>query len=107
MSRSVYAKAGPEEIHIRITAHNRGPEAAVLHLLPTLWFRNTWSWDESGERPALRLGASQEGAAWAVETDHPTLGRYHLYGRHPAEPLFTENESNTERLWGQPNPRPM
>ncbi|MGL4964365.1 MAG: MGH1-like glycoside hydrolase domain-containing protein [Inquilinus sp.] len=102
----VHAKAGPEEIHIRITAHNRGPDAAVLHLLPTLWFRNTWSWDDSGDRPVLRLDTPSDGAAWAVEAEHPALGTYHLYGRHPADPLFTENESNAERLWGQPNPTP-
>ncbi|QSA95778.1 glucosidase [Methylococcus sp. EFPC2] len=105
--RVEYAKAGPEEIHIRITATNRGPEPAVLHLLPSLWFRNTWSWgDEARERPVLREAAAPDGAAWAVQAAHPELGDYRLYGRQPAELLFTENESNSKRLWGSDSPSP-
>jgi hypothetical protein len=101
-----YAKAGPSEIHIRITAANRGPEAATLHLLPTLWFRNSWSWNDDADRPILRAVDAPAGAAWTVRADHPAFGTYHLYGRQPAELLFTENDSNAERLWGQPNPSP-
>jgi hypothetical protein len=103
-----YAKTGPDEVHARIEAHNRGPEAAVLHLLPTLWFRNTWSWGEEGvERPELRAVEPPPGAAWALEARHPTLGTYHLYGAQPAELLFTENETNAERLWGVTNASPF
>jgi hypothetical protein len=101
-----YAKAGPHEIHIRIYLKNRGPDVAEIHLLPTLWFRNTWSWDEGAQSPVLRAATAPDGAAWAVEAEHPTLGTYHLYGTHPAELLFTENLSNAERLWGSPNPSP-
>lgn len=102
-----YAKAGPTEIHIRIRATNRGPAASPLHLLPTLWFRNTWSWEEqSGVKGELRQAAVPEGVAWAVEAVHPSLGTYHLYGCQAAEPLYTENQSNSERLWGRPNAMP-
>ena len=102
----VYAKALPSEIHIRISVHNRGPEAAVLHVLPMLWFRNTWSWDDGAERPRLVASAPPPGATWGVAADHHALGTYHLYGRDPAELLFTENDTNFERLWGQPNSSP-
>ena len=101
-----YAKASPEEIHIRVIATNRGPESASLHLLPTLWFRNTWSWGEAGEHPRLTEIDPPRGARWAVQAVHPSLGTYHLYGRHPAETLYTENESNAERLWGGTSPSP-
>jgi hypothetical protein len=95
-----YAKAAPDEIHIRIIAANRGPETATLHVLPTLWFRNDWSWNNSGPAQSLISEiAAPEGAQWAAKGEHPTLGTYHLYGRHKAETLFTENESNAERLW--------
>ncbi len=99
-----YAKATPETTLLRLTVHNRGPEAATLHLLPTLWFRNTWSWgDEGAGKPSLTQIKAPRGAAWAIRAEHPSLGFYHLYGRHPAELLFTENESNFERLWQTPN----
>ena len=100
-----YAKASPTEIHIRIAAHNRGPEAAELHLLPTLWFRNTWSWDSSGTRPVIRQHppAASNAAAWSVVADHPELEQWHLYGRQPAQPLFTDNDTNSRLLWGDAN----
>jgi hypothetical protein len=101
---AIYAKAGPEEIHARIVASNRAAEPAVIHLLPTLWFRNTWSWGDPGEKPSIRLVEPPEGAAWAARTDHPDLGSHYLYGRQPGRPLFTENETNVEKLWGEPNP---
>ena len=69
-----YAKASPEEIHIRVIATNRGPETATLHLLPTLWFRNTWSWGDPVEKPVLARDPAPEGAQWAVQAEHPTLG---------------------------------
>jgi len=103
-----YAKDSPERLMIRIEAHNRGSDEATLHLLPTLWFRNTWSWGgENGTKPRLYKGEAPEGAAWALWSDHPELGVYHLYGKTPAELLFTENESNFHRLWGVDNPAPF
>ncbi len=96
-----YVKAEPEDILIRITVHNRGPETAQLHLLPTLWFRNTWSWDGSTEKPNLR--ASTPGTIFA---SHKILGACTLSCEGNPELLFTENESNFSRLWGQPNPSP-
>ncbi|MFC7528672.1 glucosidase [Actinoplanes sp. GCM10030250] len=82
-----YAKAGPEEILTRITVHNRGPDAATLHVLPTVWFRNTWSWGGSEPRPELRA------AGEAVEVSHPRTGTrfWSCAGGHPL--LFTENET--------------
>ena len=105
-----YAKAAPDEIYLRILLHNRGPEPATIHLLPTLWYRNTWDWDapspEAPPRPALRLIDPPDGAAWAVEALHPTLGTWYLYGDLPATPLFTENSSNIAAIWGGENPSP-
>jgi len=95
------AKEGPEDLLIRISAHNRGPEAAQLHLLPTLWFRNTWSWGGKAVRPGLRESGG------AIVASHPELGEYTLRCDGSPELLFTENESNRERLWGQPNPTPF
>jgi hypothetical protein len=96
-----YAKADPEDLLIRITVHNRGPEAANLHLLPTLWFRNTWSWDKDTVKPALRQSADG-----TVIASHAQLGERALFCEGNPELLFTENESNASRLWGQPDPSP-
>jgi hypothetical protein len=96
-----YAKDGPDDLLIRITAHNRGPDPAPLHLLPTLWFRNTWSWGDNNRKPSVRLSARA-----AIQASHEDLGEYWLYCDASPELLFTENESNNERLWGQPNPTP-
>ena len=101
-----YAKASPEEIHVRIDLHNRGREPAVVHLLPTLWFRNTWSWGRDKEHPRLCAEPPPQGAQWAVRAEHADLGTYYLYGAQPATSLFTENESNVARLWGSPNAHP-
>ena len=101
-----YAKAAPDEVHIRIIATNRGPGTATLHVLPTLWFRNTWSWGDPVEKPRLDAVAAPEGARWAVQARHSTLGSYQLYGRQAGELLFTENESNASRLWGVTNASP-
>jgi hypothetical protein len=101
-----YAKKTPDAIFARIKISNRGPETAVLHLLPTLWFRNTWSWDdEQGEKPSLEAAGPGK-AAWAVAAQHPDLGRYFLYGRQQAKSLFTENETNMELLFGAANASP-
>jgi hypothetical protein len=96
-----YAKAEPEDILIRITVHNRGSETARLHLLPTLWFRNTWSWGLDDHKPSLQA----VGPA-AIEASHRDLGPYVLTCHGSPELLFTENESNAQRLWGQPNGSP-
>ena len=102
-----YAKHTPEEIHVHAIAYNSGPEEASLYLLPTLWFRNTWSWgDEDAVKPALQAIPAPADTAWAVAATHPSLGTYFFYGRRPAEVLFTDNETNTERLWGVESPTP-
>lgn len=102
----LYAKASSDEIHVAITATNRGPSVATIEILPTLWFRNDWSWSEGAEKPELRAAIAPRGAKWAIKADHPSLGTYHLYGKQDAETLFTENETNAERLWGVPNASP-
>jgi len=96
-----YAKNDPEDIFIRITIHNRGPDAARLHVLPTLWFRNTWSWGNGEPKPSLR-----QAGPGRIEAHHDELGHYWLLSDEAPELLFTENETNTERLWGQPNASP-
>ncbi|MGB8536508.1 MAG: glucosidase [Acidobacteriaceae bacterium] len=89
-----YFKATPEDILIQVTVHNRGPEAATLHLLPQLWFRNTWSWNPPKTKPQI----SARGAALVAE--HLELGTYYLYVEESAELLFCENETNLARLYG-------
>jgi hypothetical protein len=93
-----YAKADPEDILIRISVHNRGPEAAELDLLPTLWFRNTWSWGQDSIKPTMRQVESG-----AILASHAQLGDRTLDCDGSPELLFTENESNARRLWGQLN----
>ena len=100
-----YAKETPENILIRITVINRGPEPATLYVLPTLWFRNTWSWKEGVSRPVLKKvpnGASNS----IISTSHPELGDRFLYCDGAAGLLFTENETNNERLFHAPNATP-
>ena len=100
-----YAKADVEDILIKITAVNRGPEPASLNLLPTIWFRNTWSWDHNPEpKPALRQARSESGAV--IELDTAELGRRWLYCDHDPELLFTENETNNMRIFNAPNAAP-
>ena len=93
-----YAKAGPDDILIRVSVHNRGTEAARLHLLPTLWFRNTWSWGDEGEKPVLR----EKGGA--IVASHPELGDYTLSCDGAPELLFTENESERPEALGPAEP---
>ena len=105
-----YAKDGPEDILVRITAANRGPEAAELHLLPTLWFRNDWSsWiaesNRASKKPHLRQIAATASTT-AVEAKHPLLGEFILSCEGDVPLLFTENETNHERLFGQKNESP-
>jgi len=94
-----YAKAGTDDLLVRISAVNRGPETASLHLLPTLWFRNDWSWKPGKARPRISKDPSQPQLLKAVHGDHPPSWLYH---EPAAELLFTENESNAARLWGLP-----
>jgi hypothetical protein len=102
-----YAKAGPDDILVRISAVNRGAEPAALHLLPTLWFRNTWSWGRDQHRPSLGAeSGSAENGAPAVVARHRSLGDYRLCCEGADTLLFTENETNTQRLFGAPNATP-
>ncbi|HEY4415044.1 MAG TPA: glucosidase [Verrucomicrobiae bacterium] len=100
-----YAKAAPEDILLRITVHNRGPEAATIHVLPHLWFRNTWAWEPNHTRPNLR--AVRGGSA--VKVEHEELGPFDFYpdaldnGKTLPELLFCDNETNTEKAFNQPN----
>jgi Glycosyl hydrolase family 63 C-terminal domain len=96
-----YAKGGVDDLLVRITAVNRGPEAAELHLLPTLWFRNTWSWDMGAARPQLQATASAPDQA-VIAARHQTLGARWLHAEGAPELLFTENETNFPRLFGVP-----
>jgi len=101
-----YAKDGPDDILVKITAVNRGPEKAELHVLPTLWFRNDWaSWIAGpAEKPILKQSQGPAGTSTIV-AQHPTLGTYHLYCDGEVPLLFTENETNNARLFPQyPNP---
>src|SRR5499426_2883383 len=100
-----YAKAAPEDILVRLTVANRGPEPAVLHVLPTLWFRNTWSW--GGEAPKLglrRLEGPRDVSV--VAASHAELGERYLYCAGGPPLLFTENETNAERIFKKPNASP-
>ena len=95
-----YAKFAPEDLLIRVTISNRGPDTATLHVLPTLWFRNTWSWsgDLTGKPQIEQISGSM------VEATHPTLGSFRLQAKRCGETepdwLFTENETNCERVFG-------
>jgi hypothetical protein len=101
-----YAKESPNDLLIRITAANRGPEPAALHLLPTLWFRNTWAWGRDGES-SWPAGTIRRDGDRVLAADHPGLGRLRLAAATvPEALLFTGNETNTERLFGAPNAPP-
>ncbi len=93
-----YAKASIDDILIRITVTNRGPDRATLHLLPTVWFRNTWSWNPSAPRPAMKRSSDT-----TIEIEEETLGSYQIIFDSARPMLFTENESNANALWGLPN----
>lgn len=100
-----YAKNSPEDILIKINVVNRGPEAESVCILPTLWFRNTWSWGYSWEsKPSIKLIKS-EGSFNILEADHKKLGSRWLYSEATDEILFTDNETNME-LFGKPNANP-
>jgi len=91
-----YAKAAPSDILMRVTVHNRGRDKATIHLLPQLWFRNTWSWTlDSVGKPRLSIGENRE-----INAQHPVVGRYRLYADDAPEMLFCENETNYRRVFG-------
>ena len=99
-----YAKSSPEECFARITVTNRGPQTAPIHLLPTLWFRNTWSWWPQTSKP--RLEAAVGNGASVVAASHAEIGDRWLYCDGSPPLLFTENDTNTERMFGTPNATP-
>jgi hypothetical protein len=101
-----YAKAAPEDILIKITVVNRSEEAAALHLLPTLWFRNTWSWKPGIAKPAISTITGRSGGA-AIFAEHEILGSRYLYCDGKPELLFTENETNNQRLFNSANASPF
>ena len=97
---ATYAKASPTDVLAQITVENAGPDADTIHVLPTLWFRNTWSWGEGGEKPGMRLEDGE------IVARHPTVGAYHLAaaagpGGAASLPLFCENETNRPRVVGE------
>jgi hypothetical protein len=94
-----YAKAAPDDLLIRITAANRGPERAQLHVLPTLWFRNTWSWGREGEGYWPKPRISRAGDTTLI-AEHASLGKFRLEAEGAAQLLFTENETDMERVFG-------
>jgi hypothetical protein len=106
-----YAKNGPDDVLVRVTVANRGPETATVHVLPTVWFRNTWSWGCSHEGCSLkpRIELAKDGR---LALTHETLGKYVVEigaapdGSRP-EVLFTDNESNAQRLWNTENATPF
>ncbi len=100
-----YAKSGPEDIAIRYSVTNHGPDPATLHLLPTLWFRNTWAWGRHKTHPTIEAGDS----TWTMPSlvaAHPRLGQLALLSEGEPDLLFTDNETNAARLFGAPNPGP-
>ncbi len=101
-----YAKIAPEDTLIKVQVANRGPETAQLHLLPTLWFRNDWTWDPGRPKPLLKTSNSVSGAA-VVQARHEFLGTYHWYCEGRPDFLFCENETNHQRLYQTENAVPF
>jgi Glycosyl hydrolase family 63 C-terminal domain len=100
-----YAKQTPEDVVIQISASNRGPDRATLHLLPTLWFRNIWTWWPDAQKPSLEQ-ISSTGNSQVLATSHSELGERYLYCEGDVPLLFTENETNNERIFATPNASP-
>jgi hypothetical protein len=95
-----YAKASAEDILIQITVQNRGPTEAEVHVLPTIWYRNVWSWGRAGDKPKLQQVGN------TIKAMSTKLGELYLHIEGSAPVLFTENETNTERIFGLPNSGP-
>jgi hypothetical protein len=100
-----YAKQSAEDVVIQITVCNRGPEAATLHVLPTLLFRNTWSWGGTAKKPVMRQTGGKKGSV-ALTASHEIVGERYLYCDGNTSLLFTENETNNDRIFGKPNAGP-
>ena len=100
-----FAKQSPEDLLIQISVSNRGPEPATLHVLPTLWFRNIWTWWPGTPKPLLRQLSGKTGYQ-SIAASHADLGERYLYCQGDVPLLFTENETNNERIFGQPNTSP-
>lgn len=100
-----YAKESPDDILVKITLCNRGSEAASLHVLPTLWFRNTWSWSDNAQKPLLKQVKGQKGVT-VIAASQEVLGERYLYCDETVPLLFTENETNRQRIFGMPNESP-
>ena len=100
-----YAKQSPEDVLIQISVCNRGPESATVHVLPTLWFRNSWTWWPGTAKPSLKQLAGQRGSQ-VVAALHADLGERYLYCEGDVPLLFTENETNNQRIFGTPNASP-
>ncbi len=101
-----YAKADVEDILIKIEVFNRGAESATVHVLPTLWFRNTWSWEDSTEKPQLKQVTDENGVK-VIEAAGIYFGKRYLYCENASDLLFTQNESNNERLYNSSNASPF
>jgi mannosylglycerate hydrolase MGH1-like protein len=101
-----YAKVNPEELLIQISVRNCGPEAAIVRVLPTLWFRNTWAWAPNTKKPYLEQGYANDGTP-GVLASHPELGQIQLYAERDPAILFTDNETNNWRLFQQVNASPF
>ena len=97
-----HAKASPTDVLMRITVHNHGPESAQIHVLPQVWFRNTWSWDHNAQKPTITT--TKDGS---LRLSHHTLGGYHVWADGAGETLVTENETNVRRLYGKDAPGPF
>ncbi|MDQ2755559.1 MAG: glucosidase [Actinomycetota bacterium] len=104
-----HAKASPDDVLVTVTVTNRGPDPAPLHVVPQLWFRNTWSWGRDDRRPVLRvlepteLGDVEDGDVCAVQAEHGLLGRYTLLAEGHPRILMCDNETDTIGLWGAPD----
>jgi hypothetical protein len=104
---SEYAKADAEDIMIRLSITNRGPDPAAIDVLPTLWFRNTWSWGRDNRKPTIKLAARGRNKSTSLSATHWELGEYVLECAKADELLFTENETNCERIYGAPLSTPF
>jgi hypothetical protein len=101
-----YAKQTPEDLLIKISVTNRGPQQAALHVLPTIWFRNTWSWNEGAAKPHLKASIESLPNMSAIAASHAEFGEYVLACEGKIPLLFTENETNRERIFGSANASP-
>jgi hypothetical protein len=100
-----YAKGGPSDVLIQISATNRGPETAALHVLPTLWFRNTSTWWPDQPKPSMREAQGEAGIG-TIHASHARIGHLPALLRGQSAAGVTENDTNNERIFGSPNASP-